>query len=388
MTNKRGTRRSFGAIRQLPSGRYQVRYTGPDGAQHKPRRTFATYDDAAAWCAAERRLIDLDVWTPPAERAKETPRADPLTFGEYARLWIEQRKLKPTTRNLYRSQIETHILPTFDGLALDDIAPSDVRAWYAELERKPVRSVGKEHTGETRTARTYALLKTIFATAVEDGLIESNPARIKGASQVRRKLSIEVLTPAQLDALAGAMPEKYRVLVMLAAWAGLRRGEVLALRRRDIDDDGATIHVQRAVSFVRGVPTIGTTKSTAGARDVSVPPHIRSALAAHLAEHVKRGKDSLLFPGKDGGILDEWTLRYHFTTATDAAGLDDLRFHDLRHQGAVYAARAGATTRELMERLGHSTPAMSMRYQHAAAGRDAEIAERMSKMLENDSDFS
>ena len=114
---------------------------------------------------------------------------------------------------------------------------------------------------------------------------------------------------------------------------------------------------------------------------MAVPPHIVPAVVAHLDEHVRRGRDSLLFPAEDGGVLDEWTLRYHYKRAAEAIGRPELRLHDLRHQGAVMAARAGATTRELMDRLGHTTPQMSMRYQHAAAGRDAEIAARMSQMI-------
>ena len=385
MGNKRGTRRSFGAIRKLPSGRYQAHYVGPDGAKHKAPRTFSTHDDAAAWCSHERRLVDLDVWTAPADRLKAEDPVPVLTFADYSRRWLDHRDLKPTTRSMYRSKLEGHLIPAFGDWELATITAADVRKWHAELSAGPVRAGNDEgRTGATRTAHAYALLKTIMGTAVDDGLIPDNPCRIRGASQTKRVHEVVVLDPAELDKLAAEMPDRLALLVTVSAWCGLRRGELLALRRRDLSDDGTVVHVRRAVSFIRSKPVTGTPKSTAGVRDVAVPPHIVPAVVAHLDEHVRRGRDSLLFPAEDGGVLDEWTLRYHYKRAADAIGRPDLRLHDLRHQGAVMAARAGATTKELMTRLGHTTPQMSMRYQHAAAGRDAEIAARMSKMIGGD----
>ena len=385
MGNKRGTRRSFGAIRRLPSGRYQAHYVGPDGAKHKAPRTFSAHDDAAAWCAHERRLIDLDVWTPLAERLADDEPLPVLTFEAYAKRWLEHRNLKPTTRSMYRSKLERHLIPTFGDWELLHITPDDVRQWHAELSEAPVRTGGGEgRTGATRTAHAYALLKTILGTAVEDGLIPSNPCRIRGGTQTKRAHEVVVLDAAEIDRLAAAMPDRLELLVTVSAWCGLRRGELLALRRRDVADDGTVVHVRRAVSFIRSKPVVGTPKSAAGTRDVAVPPHVVPAVVDHLAQHVSRGRDSLLFPAEDGGVLDEWTLRYHYKRAATEIGRPDLRLHDLRHQGAVMAARAGASVKELMSRLGHTSPQMSMRYLHTAAGRDAEIAARMSTMLEGE----
>jgi integrase len=95
---------------------------------------------------------------------------------------------------------------------------------------------------------------------------------------------------------------------------------------------------------------------------------------------VGRVKDSLLFPAKGGGHLQPSTLYRHFYAAREAAGREDLRFHDLRHSGAVLAALTGATLAELMARLGHSTSAAALRYQHQAQGRDRAIAEALSKL--------
>ena len=115
-------------------------------------------------------------------------------------------------------------------------------------------------------------------------------------------------------------------------------------------------------------------------RDVAIPPHLLPALQDHLDKFVRDDPDGLLFPAAHGGHLAPATLYRRFYTARAAAGRDDLRWHDLRHSGAVLAAATGATLAELMGRLGHSTPAAAMRYQHAAAGRDQQIAELLSKL--------
>ena len=122
-----------------------------------------------------------------------------------------------------------------------------------------------------------------------------------------------------------------------------------------------------------------TPKSAAGVRDVYVPPHLIPALRDHMAKHVAPGAGSLLFPARHGGHLAPGTLYRRFYAARDAAGRPDLRFHDLRHSGAVLAALSGATLAELISRLGHSTPAAALRYQHVAQGRDKDLAGAMSR---------
>ena len=128
------------------------------------------------------------------------------------------------------------------------------------------------------------------------------------------------------------------------------------------------------------------------ARDVAIPPHLLPMVRAHILEHAAPGRDGLLFPGSTGGHLTPSTLYgrkagknrkgWGFYEARAQAGREDLRWHDLRHTGAVLAASTGATLAELMGRLGHSTPGAALRYQHAAQGRDMEIARKLSALVE------
>jgi integrase len=176
------------------------------------------------------------------------------------------------------------------------------------------------------------------------------------------------------------MPERLQLMVLLGSWCALRFGETIELRRHDIDLSTEVIRVRRAVARVGGEFIVGPPKSDAGSRDVAIPPHLIPVIEAHLAEHVGRKRDSLLFPNERGEHLQPSTLARHWYKARHAAGRDDLRWHDLRHSGAVFAAATGASLAELMGRLGHSTPAAALRYQHVAAGRDREIAALLSKI--------
>ncbi|MFL6044283.1 MAG: tyrosine-type recombinase/integrase [Propionibacteriaceae bacterium] len=234
----------------------------------------------------------------------------------------------------------------------------------------------------TARAHAYALLRTILGSAVDDGLILVNPCHIRSASQTTRRHRIEPATMVQLEMIMDSMPQQYRLMILLASCCALRFGELTELRRGDLDLRHARVRVTRGVTWIDGKPTIGAPKSAAGIRDVAIPPHLVPAVRQHLEDHVGWGKDALLFSTANGEQIGRGgAFQKHWERARKAAGRDDLRFHDLRHTGAVMAAQSGATIAELMGRLGHTTPAMAIRYQHVAQGRDDEIARRMSEMI-------
>lgn len=142
--------------------------------------------------------------------------------------------------------------------------------------------------------------------------------------------------------------------------------------------------IRRAAVRVKGGWVEGDPKSEAGVRDIAIPPNIVPAIKQHLAKHVGPEQDALLFPAKNGGHLQPSTVYRHFYKAREKAKRKDLRWHDLRHSGAVMAAQSGATLAELMARLGHSTHHAALRYQHQAEGRDRAIAEKMATLAEID----
>lgn len=359
-------KRTFGEIDRRASGRFRARYTGPDGQRHSAPHTFDTRGDAEAWLTLRRSEIIREDWTPTT--------ASRTRFETYAATWLADRPLKPTTRQHYALLLENQILPTFASVPLKAISPAMIRKWHS----------GMAPDRPTLRAHAYSLLRAILQTALHDGEISANPAHIRGAGNAKRAKKIQPATIDELEALVGAMPERYKVMTLIAAWCQLRFGELTELRRKDIDLTNDIIRVRRAVTRVGGDYVVGTPKSEAGIRDVAIPPHLIPAIRAHLRSNISGGRDGLLFPsaGDPTRHLAPASLYKVFYRAREAAGRPDLRWHDLRHTGAVLAAQTGATLAELMGRLGHSTPQAALRYQHVAGGRDAKIAAALSLIAE------
>lgn len=201
---------------------------------------------------------------------------------------------------------------------------------------------------------------------------------------------------AEINGLAAAMPERLTLLIYVAAWSGLRFGEFVELRRRDIDitSDFPLLRVERAYSRVDGVNIVDEPKSEAGIRTVRLPDFLKPMIKHQLDTFAQPGPDGLIFtaarpapgscecthPGCIGGHLLHATFhRSYFRPARKKIGRPTLRVHDLRHTGATLAAQNGATLAELMRRIGHSTPQAAMIYQHATDERDEELARRMSR---------
>ncbi|WP_298885778.1 site-specific integrase [uncultured Serinicoccus sp.] len=368
-------KRGFGQLRRLPSKRWQAFYTGPDARLHYAATTFETAEDAEAWLAAERRLTTGNEWSSPKERVSIRHQREATTLAAYVERWLRHRELKPRTREHYTQLLERQILPALGALPLTAITREVVGDWYADLD--PQRPTIRSHA--------YGLLRTIMGTAVLDEKIAANPVHIRGAGNAKRATKTEPATLEQLASLVSAMPERYKVMTLLAAWCGLRFGELTELRRKDVDLTSGVVKVRRAVTRVGGKFVVGTPKSQAGIRDVAIPPHLLPAVREHFAAN-PTGQDGLLFPAASDPLkhLAPASLYTVFYRARDVAGRPDLRWHDLRHTGAVLAAQTGATLAELMGRLGHSTPAAAMRYQHAAKGRDAQIAAALSAMAQGD----
>lgn len=367
-------RRTFGSIRRLGSGRYQARYTGPDLNVYTAPETFTAKIDAEAWLIGERRLTeDPSTWQPPKARLvaeyERRARTQAQTFGPYAEAFLAGRDLALSTRHNYSRLLEIHLLPTFSDTPMVAIDRAAVAAWHRSA------APGKPHARK----HAYDLLRNILNGALDDELIDRNPVHIRGAGSVKRTGSTETASLDELERLVDATPAHYRLMVLLAAWCALRKGELSELRRSDIDTTQWVLRIRRGVGFVPGRTVVKDPKTEAGRRNVAIPDHLVPMVREHLLRHTEEGGDGLLFPSPSGGHLRTSTIGRWYYPAREAAGRPDLRFHDLRHTGAVLAAQSGATLAELMHRLGHTTSAAAMRYQHASAQRDREIAQRMSE---------
>jgi len=357
------TKRDWGSVRQLKSGRWQARYLGADGLPRTAPHTFTRRRDAADWLAATRAEIAKDDWIDP-----DLAKVDLLTYGER---WIAERRLADTTRERYEISFQRHIVPQLGRLPLASVREGTIRTWFAGLHNAGV--------GNASASKAYRLLHAIFATAVDDQVLRRNPCRIKGAS-LDRSEERKVLSIDEVFRIAGAMPPRFRALVLLAAFTSLRFGELAALQRGDLDLDAREVAVRRAQAELRGGRLlIKDPKSAAGLRDVAIPQTIADELRFHLDHFVDSEPTARLFVGPKGGVLQRHNFRNTWMTAIENAGVSrpDVHFHDLRHTGNDLAAKTGASTRELMARMGHSSIRAALIYQHASRDRDHEIARKI-----------
>lgn len=396
--DKGSARRGFGAIRQRAKGKpHEASYIGPDGVRHRAPTTFATKDAAAYWLESERRLMERGEWTSPATRAEVKTRREAMTVGAFAPEWLASRDLRPSTAALYDRLLRRQILDVVervpakpatkrrDRVPAQDVTRPGLRdVPLAELTRDRVRDWHKAlgTKNPRQRAAAYSLLSSMCAAAIEEGHLPVNPCTVRGATAVRRARRIEPATLAQLDAIRAGMPPRLQLAVSLASWCALRAGECFELRRGDVhlqpDGSRGVLRITRGVVWVKGRPMVGEPKTAAGRRDVAIPPHLLPEVREHLRNHAQIGAKGLLFYTDDGTHVPQAHLWRAFDRARKAAGRPDLRWHDLRHTGAVLAAQSGATLAELQARLGHTTPAMALHYQHAAEGRDQLLAERLS----------
>jgi integrase len=344
----------------LASGRYQARYSHL-GRQVAAETTFATKADARAWLATVETDLVAGRHVHPSDGRE--------LFGLFAERWLEARDLRPRTRDTYASQL-VHITSTFATVPLGKITPASVRAWHGALAKSGLHP--------NTVAKVYRLFRTMLDTAVDDGLIRTNPVHIKGAA-VERAVERPLVEWDDVARIADAIHPRFRALVWLGAASGLRFGELTGLTRRQVDLDARTLRVDQALAFIRqDGPTLVPPKSAAAHRTVAIPSSVAAMLAEHLDANTEPGADSLVFTSVTGSPLLNRYFAPHWKRALAAAEVDaSVRFHDLRHLAGTAAASAGASLREVMARMGHASADASLRCLKASARRDAEIADAM-----------
>jgi integrase len=220
----------------------------------------------------------------------------------------------------------------------------------------------------------------MLRTAVADEILVRNPCQVARAG-VEHAPERPVASIAEVTVLADAIAPRFRALVLLAAWCGLRRGELMGLRRQDVDLMRRTLRVERAVhQLIDGTLVVGPPKTDASRRTVAIPPHVVPDVEAHLEGFVGAKPDALVFTGEKGGPIRPHVLQKAWVKAKVEAGLTQFHLHDLRHAGNTWAAATGASTKELMARMGHANSAAALRYQHATADRDQAIAQALSDL--------
>jgi integrase len=347
-------------VRQTAAGpRYDVRFRDPTGRQRK--KSFRTKKEAERFASSAMAAVWSGQWLDPS--------AGRVTLADYSVTWMASRQLRSRTRELYANQLRLHILPPLGTVPIGRITPSEVRTWHAELIRR-------QPDGSLVPAKCYRLLRAILATAVEDELVARNPCQVKGAG-AERTTERPIASPDQVWELSDAIDERFRILVLIAGFVGLRLGEALGLQRRHVDLEHGTLTVERQLQELEdGTFIFPLPKTQAGRRTLHLPLPLVDELDGHLRLWCGPEPEALVFTGMKGAPLrrNVWYGIWHQAVRSSSLPAG-FHFHDLRHTAnTIAAATPGVSTKDLMYRLGHSSGRAALLYQHATLRTDAVIA--------------
>jgi integrase len=338
--------------------RYKANYRDRGGQKHC--RSFDRREDAKRWYERAETDLDRGEWT--------DPRLRKVLFSDWWVKYLEAHpELRPKTRALYELHMRRYVMPAFGARLLSEISQEAVGEWLAGLARDGV--------GAPTRAKALSLLGAVMRMALRARRIAWDPT-VGHTVKVPKGRRGRALTPEQVEALAEAIDPRYRTLIHLLAYGGVRIGEAAALPVGDFDEVHGTLTIERAVSEIDGRVEVGETKTEASKRNVGLPPWLRTELSEHIAAY---GKGGLIFPSPGGGVLrpNNWRRR-SFTPAATEAGLSPptLRPHDLRHTHGTWLHHSGIPLKDAQHRLGHSNSRTTMDiYTHAAG--DEEIREAL-----------
>jgi len=352
--------------------KWRARWRDETGAQRA--KSFDTKKAAADHLAAMQTAVNSGA---------KTSFDRTIRIADLADDWLSACvHLAPGTIWTYRRDCTRYILPSLGDIKAADLAPATIARWInEELVTFAPSSVKRHH-------RTLA---TMLNWAVEQGIIQTNPANKVKAPRTPRK-EMEIFTVEQIETVANAVPEQFKAFILVAAYGGLRWSEIVGLRRMDVNGDTITVAgqlLQLDGQWMREEP-----KTNAGRRSVKLPQSVAEDLQTHMDAFTAAGPRSLIFTNREGGPVAQSFRRNHFYPACLEAGMGKRtivnnrpgwsgmpRFHDLRHTSVALAIASGAHPKEIQMRLGHASIAITMdRYGHLMAGMDSELAASMDKM--------
>lgn len=326
------------SVKKRPDGRWRARYRDPAGKEHA--RHFDTRRDAERWLTTVEHSKLTGAYIDPV--------AGKVTFRTYAENWRTMQPHRASTAISVEQDLRLHIYPAIGDRPVAAVRSSEIQALVTGLSSK---------LAPATLERVYGRISAVFGAAARDRVIAVSPcAHVRLPRRGQAPIE-EVLTPAQVHALAAAMPPRYRALVVAGAGLGLRPGELFGLATARIDFLRRTVRVDQQLVRVRGRGVeLGSTKTPASNRTVPLPNVVGEALAGHLAAWPEHPELGLIFTNERGGPIQQHPFAMVWATARARAGLPTWATpHDLRHHYASVLIAAGASVKVVQRRLGHSS---------------------------------
>ncbi|PPD57360.1 tyrosine-type recombinase/integrase [Dehalogenimonas etheniformans] len=354
-----------GYIRSKGKQSWQIILDTGQGPGGKRQRHYETVRGRRS--DAQRRLNDLLVSLDKGTYSQ----SGRLTVADHFQNWLKgyvKTNCSPRTLDGYQSIIDVHLIPALGSIKLKQLHPQSIQAYYGKAcESLSARTVHHHHR----------VLFQSLKYAVRQGYLGRNPAELVDPPAPRKK-TMRTLTPGEVEVLLeSAQSSHYYPVIYMALSSGLRQAELLGLRWRDLDLDFLSISVNQVLYKRRGVCLFKEPKTAHSRRRVSMTPKLAIFLRGYRAQREelyadlkqKLGLDALVFTGIEGRPVDPCSLTHAFTKLVKGAGLEGVRFHDLRHTFSSLMLLRGAKPKVISEALGHSSVAFTMDvYSHIISG--------------------
>ena len=369
-----------GNIRKRPDGRWEGRYT----AGYHPKTGKRIIKNVLGKTQAEVKAKLARA----IEESKEIDpiRSDEYTVAEWLRLWYElyaKPNIRPTTAEYYRRCIELHTIPRIGEVKLNKLTSREIQKLYKDLqENGRLRECQKRKQPglSSSTVRgIHMMLHNALDRAVKERLLLRNPTEDCIIPKLEKQ-EMKILNPEDMKAYLEAA-DKRGVLPMfyLELTSGIRKGELVALLWSDLDEKNRTISVSKqALRSPDGEITVSRPKTENSIRKISIP---QEAIELLKAEHSKHPNNPYMFPSpKNGGMYyPDSVVKLHMKILKDA-GLEHIRFHDLRHSHISLLIDMGFTALAIAERVGHESIDITYRYAHLFPTRQVEMADKLDSL--------
>ncbi|SFR79610.1 Phage integrase, N-terminal SAM-like domain [Agromyces sp. CF514] len=346
--------------RKLPNGRWQARYTAPDGTR-KSAGTYRLKSEAQGAIAKAIADISRGVWT--------NEDVGKILFRDYAATVLEARRgeLTPSSLRNFETHIRLRLNPAFGDMQMKNIRATSVKAWWGKMPATPTRR------------NAYMVLSSIFKHAIDDEIVVKSPCRVKGAGKDASKPRPE-LTMKDFYALYDLADEQFKVFLLVMVGSAMRTGEITGLNRKHFDAKTGTVTIEQQFKVEPGGMVLAEGTKTGAGRQITLSPDVTEALATYLKKNPAIG-DVPIFQNSFGRRLSRRWVWDKWDALRGAAGLEWAHVHDLRHTSLTEYLRAGANEKDTMARAGHTDPRSMMRYQHTNLQRDAAISAAMGERM-------